>query len=134
MYLCFQDHSFGIRIASLESGARRITHERPKSPGGFILTLKIQKRSDQPESMILFLSGRIRSKHLDELSALLEQVWLQIVFDLSEIILVDREAVVFLAACESKGIELRNCPAFIREWIRRERSHKAGADISSAEL
>ena len=40
-----------------------------------------------------------------------------VAFDLTELTLVDCEAVTFLAACDVKGIELRNCPAFIREWM-----------------
>jgi hypothetical protein len=40
-----------------------------------------------------------------------------VVLDLAEITLVDREAVRFLAACDVRGIGLRNCPEFIREWI-----------------
>ena len=37
------------------------------------------------------------------------------------VLLVDREAVKLLAVRESNGAELRNCPAYIREWITRER-------------
>jgi hypothetical protein len=40
---------------------------------------------------------------------------------LKDILLVDREAVGFLDSLESTGTELRNCPAYIREWITRER-------------
>jgi hypothetical protein len=97
------------------------------------MTLKIQERPDEQRNMTYVLSGRIRSKHVQQLRVLLKQVRRRIVLDLAEIILVDREAVVFLAGCETKGIELRNCPAFIREWIRRERPHKAGRDIPSSE-
>jgi hypothetical protein len=43
---------------------------------------------------------------------------------LTDILLVDREAVGFLASLESTGTELRNCPAYIREWITRERVGK----------
>jgi hypothetical protein len=32
----------------------------------------------------------------------------------------DRAAVNFLAFREGRGIELRKCPAYIREWIARE--------------
>jgi hypothetical protein len=39
------------------------------------------------------------------------------VLDLAEVTLVDREAVRFLAVCNMRGIELRNCPEFIREWM-----------------
>jgi hypothetical protein len=37
--------------------------------------------------------------------------------DLREITLVDREAVSYLALCEFRGIRLRNCPPYVREWI-----------------
>jgi hypothetical protein len=40
-----------------------------------------------------------------------------VAFDLAEVTLVDSGAVKFLAACDGKGIEIRNCPAFIREWM-----------------
>jgi hypothetical protein len=37
--------------------------------------------------------------------------------DLKEVTLVGAEAVRFLATCDVRGIGLRNCPAFIREWM-----------------
>ena len=33
---------------------------------------------------------------------------------------VDRDAVRFLIRCESEGVVLRNCSAYIREWIKQE--------------
>ena len=98
------------------------------------MTLKIQELSDDPINTTFVLSGRIRSNRVQQLRVLFKQVRRRIVLDLAEIILVDREAVVFLADCEAKGIELRNCPAFIREWIRRERPRSTGADIPSVEF
>lgn len=47
-----------------------------------------------------------------------------VAIDLREVILVDREVVSFLAVSENDGIELRNCPAYIREWVDREK-HQA---------
>jgi hypothetical protein len=47
----------------------------------------------------------------------------RMVLDLKELILVDRDAVRFLKLCESNGIELRNCPAYIQEWITREKAN-----------
>jgi len=41
--------------------------------------------------------------------------------DLKDVLLVDRETVTLLAFSEANGIELRNCPAYIREWVARER-------------
>jgi hypothetical protein len=34
--------------------------------------------------------------------------------------LAGRDAATFLAVCELKGIELRNCPPFLRGWIDNE--------------
>jgi hypothetical protein len=42
-----------------------------------------------------------------------------VILDLAEVTLVEREVVRFLAACDVKGIGLRNCPGFIREWMSR---------------
>jgi hypothetical protein len=42
------------------------------------------------------------------------------VLDLRDVVLVDRDVVRFLRACEVGGIALRNCPPYIRDWIARE--------------
>jgi hypothetical protein len=44
-----------------------------------------------------------------------------IVLDLGHVKLVDRDAVQFLAGREAAGTELRNCSAYIREWITQEK-------------
>ena len=46
---------------------------------------------------------------------------LAIVLDLREIRLADRGTVKFLARCESGGVQLENCPAYIREWMGKEK-------------
>lgn len=48
----------------------------------------------------------------------------QAAFDLKGVLLVDSDAVRFLAVSEANGIELRNCPAYVREWIARETAPK----------
>ena len=67
------------------------------------------------------LIGRIQTEHLSELRALLDAVGGNIVLDLSEVSLVNLDAVRFLIICETQGIQLLNCSAFIRRWIDRER-------------
>jgi hypothetical protein len=42
-----------------------------------------------------------------------------VALDLGEVTLVDREAVKFLATLDARGVGLRNCPGFIREWMRK---------------
>ena len=86
------------------------------------MTLRIEKTAEK-EFIIFTLSGRIEAEQVAELQRLLdlEAVARYIILDLKEVKLLDREAVVFLAHCEKNGAKLRNCPAYIREWISRER-------------
>jgi hypothetical protein len=46
----------------------------------------------------------------------------RIVLDLKDLTLVDQDAVSFLKRCEADNITLKNCPAYIREWITRQRN------------
>jgi hypothetical protein len=87
------------------------------------MTLKIQE-SAQGELMVFALAGRIQAEQVAELEAFIKSgsSGYSIVLDLNEVKLVDRGAVRFLAHMESKGTMLRNCPAYIREWIFRERN------------
>jgi anti-anti-sigma regulatory factor len=81
---------------------------------------KIENSSDGGDA-ILRLSGRIDSEHLEELKSQIEIGGRRVVLDLEEVKLVDRDVVLFLGLCESKGIELRHCAPYIREWIFREK-------------
>ncbi len=82
---------------------------------------KIQK-STAEKSVVFSLSGRIEAAGLAELEKLLETEAddQSISLDLKEVKLVDRDVIGFLAGGEAKGVELANCPAYIREWIERE--------------
>ena len=86
------------------------------------MTLMIQRSA--VEGFVVFtLSGRIQMEHLGHLEELFEgeAVEHSVVLDLKEVRLVEREAVMFLTRCEADGIRLDNCPAYIREWIEKER-------------
>ena len=74
--------------------------------------------------VVFKLSGRIETKDIAELQALIsgETSGQGIFLDLSDITLVDQDVVNFLGLCEIDGIKLKNCPAFVREWIKRERA------------
>ena len=84
------------------------------------VTLKID-RSSEKQKTILRLSGRMDPEGVLELKRELEGATENVALDLKEVIRVDLEAVRFLGACVVQGIELRNCPPYISEWIRRER-------------
>jgi hypothetical protein len=70
---------------------------------------------------VLRLSGWMRSRHIEELKSQIGGS-ARIVLDLGKVTLVDREVVCFLGACATKGVELRNCPSYIRMWLLSERN------------
>jgi len=73
--------------------------------------------------VVFIVSGRLDAENLEELGTLFrsEVSGRRIALDLTELTLVDQDAVLFLGRCEAENIRLRNCPAYIREWITRER-------------
>ena len=74
--------------------------------------------------VVFTLSGRMDAENVGEMRALFgsEPQGRRIVLDLKDLTLVDREAVKFLEGCETDTIKIKNCPAYIREWITRERA------------
>jgi hypothetical protein len=84
------------------------------------MTLRIQ-RSVRQKFTVFSLSGRMESIHLPELKRLLDSEYRNIILDLRDLRLADRDAVRYLKGCESDGIKLENCPAYVRDWIDRER-------------
>lgn len=83
------------------------------------MCLRIEKKS-VGRKVIVRLSGRIRSQELPELKKLLGGVTGGIVIEMKDVILVDVEAVRFLGLCKNVGLELRDCPTYIDEWMARE--------------
>ena len=82
--------------------------------------LKIQRTANG--DVVFTVSGRLGADNAIELSAVLaaESTGRALVLDLKDLVLVDRDTVRFLRACEGNGITLRNCPPYIRAWIARE--------------
>jgi len=80
--------------------------------------LKI-RRTEEVKFVRLALSGRIEEGDVPRLQELVDQDAKAgaVTLDLEEVRLVDREAVRFLAACESQGVRLQNCPSYVRKWI-----------------
>jgi anti-anti-sigma regulatory factor len=73
--------------------------------------------------VVIKLSGRMNAENIGELEALVKEgaTGRRIVLDLRDLTLVDQDAVSFLKHCEEDNITLKNCPAYIREWITRAR-------------
>jgi anti-anti-sigma regulatory factor len=83
------------------------------------MTCRIDRLSNE-QGVVLRVSGRITGEGLSVLRTALEESRV-VAVDLTEVELVDRDAVMFLARTEGNGTDLRHCPAYIREWVTRER-------------
>jgi hypothetical protein len=82
------------------------------------MTCRIDRLSLE-QGEVLRISGRIAGEDLGVLRTALEEGRV-VAIDLTEVELADRDAVTLLARTEVNGIELRHCPAYIREWVTRE--------------
>lgn len=100
---------------------KELEHRARRTPP-ITMTLRIE-RTAQRGITVLTLSGHIEAEHIAALQELPEFRGDSgnVILDLREIRLADRHAVGFLRSCESKGIRLKNCPAYIREWMEREK-------------
>ena len=85
------------------------------------MTCKIVRKVIGRDLVVWRVSGRVTGEDVDTLRESLKQENGSLTLDLKDVRLVDGDAVRFLAVLESKGIRIENCPAYIREWIRRER-------------
>ena len=69
------------------------------------------------------LSGHIDTDAMVELKKLFEvhTACRDIVVDLRDVGVVDREVMRFFMRCESHGVTLENCTPYLREWMNREK-------------
>jgi hypothetical protein len=102
----------------MRSGWRSVC-QRGSGQQAATMTCRIDRLSIE-RGVALRISGRIAGEDLEVLRTALEEICV-VAIDLAEVELVDRDAVEFLALSEANGIALRDCPAYIREWITRER-------------
>jgi hypothetical protein len=83
--------------------------------------LRIEKNSGGCSTK-LRLSGRIQSDQIASIRSEMDDACTSNILDLSEVTLVDLWVVRFLIRCEDTGVQLVQCPAYIREWMLRERA------------
>jgi NodT family efflux transporter outer membrane factor (OMF) lipoprotein len=85
--------------------------------------------SDPAGSMVLALEGNVGADSLPEIERHMKdgkQDRKQVSLDLGEVTLMDRDAMRFFAGQLRRGVELMNCPVYIKHWISREVEHVAG--------
>ena len=86
------------------------------------MACRIDRLTAASDFVVLRICGRITQDDIPVLRAAIEQERGALAIDLAEVGLVDRDTVNLLAFSEGRGIELRNCPPYIREWVDRERA------------
>ena len=85
------------------------------------MSCKIERLLESNNSVVLRVIGGIQGTHVDTLKEVLGREKETVALDLQEVNLVDRQAVKLLAASEAGGVELRNCPSYLREGVSRTR-------------
>jgi anti-anti-sigma regulatory factor len=84
------------------------------------MTLRIETSSRQGFT-VFTLSGRLETAKIPELKELFDANYRNIILDLRDVRLADRDAVKFLRSCERNGMKLENVPAYVREWMEKEK-------------
>jgi hypothetical protein len=79
-------------------------------------------RSENGE-VVFTVSGQMDEEAIAELKTLIssESNLRPIVLDLKDLTLVNENAIAFFVHCEANSITLKNCPAYVREWINAQR-------------
>jgi anti-anti-sigma regulatory factor len=88
------------------------------------MTCKIERVLTPVGFVVFRVSGRIDGAYVEVLQELIESEKTakgRLALDLTEVTVVGLEAVRALTVAETNGIELQNCPAYVREWISRVR-------------
>ena len=88
------------------------------------MTCKFERVVTADGFVVLHISGRIDSADVEILRELIEKDERAkgiLAIDLTEVTLIGREAIRLLSTVETKGTELRNCPAYIRNCVSRDK-------------
>ena len=86
------------------------------------MTCKIDRVLTPDGFVVLHVSGHIEGIYVVLMQELIQRekgTNGELVIDLSEVTLVGQEAIEAFVIVETSGIEIRHCPAYIREWISR---------------
>jgi anti-anti-sigma regulatory factor len=83
----------------------------------------IRIHRSEGDEVVFTLSGQMDEEATAELETMIssESNRRPIILDLKDLILVDETAITFFVHCEANSITLKNCPAYVREWINAQR-------------
>ena len=89
--------------------------------------LKITQDGEIPEIVRLRLYGRFTGEYVPEVEKALVQNGnksKKCALDLTNVTFVDRAAMEFLRAAQSRKIKLENLPAYVKRWIQQETGNR----------
>jgi hypothetical protein len=118
-----------LRIATRRGRTQLVLNEASRSRGALegrhgkeapLMSCRIDRVVSADDLVVFRVSGRITAQDVGMIQDLLAQETSTVAIDLKDVLLVDREAVTLLASSEFNDVEIKNCPAYIREWITRE--------------
>jgi len=92
--------------------------------GVHIMTCTIERVVGPDGIVVLQITGRIDGPDVEIVRELMETETTSkstVALDLRNVTLISRDAIKLLSTVEEKGTELRNCPAYIRDWVSREK-------------
>jgi hypothetical protein len=89
------------------------------------MTFRIERFVSGENAIVFRVCGRVQIECVDTLKELIEVENAKIALDLSEVTLANRDAATFIGVCELEGVELRNCPPFLRGWVDKEQAGDA---------
>jgi anti-anti-sigma regulatory factor len=95
------------------------------------MSLRIE-RTAEGETEIIRLIGRIEEQDLGTLQTEMRGSGPAICLDLRDVTLIDVHIVHYLIARRREGVRLRNIPAFIEEWMRREEEVGGGDGVAGS--
>jgi ABC-type transporter Mla MlaB component len=100
-----------------------LNHFRPVPALHRVSVVLRSDRAIEGEFVVMTLSGHLAVEELDDLRRLMNAESVRrLVLDLSDVTLVDREAVALLTSFEAAGVQLRHCPAYVTAWMAAERN------------
>ena len=98
----------------------------PQNGSGMRITVK----AENLEGATLALSGPLSGAGLGELRREIERAQRlrkRVTIDLSEVTLLDRYSLAFLAAQAREDVQLLNCPEYIEHWLAKETARTGAA-------
>ena len=90
------------------------------------MTCKIDRVLNPNGFVVLRVSGHIEGIYVVIMQELIQRengTKGELAIDLSEVTLVGQEAIDAFVIVEMSGIEIKHCPAYVREWISRAKKN-----------